>query len=66
MTENSLFKGVRNYNQKLSGKFDNSVAWNSSRYGRFLASLIALWQLQKCEKRGLQLRVRESAEKVNT
>ena len=41
MTENNFFKGfdtedVRNYDQKLSGKLDSGVAWNSSRCGRFL------------------------------
>ena len=42
VTENNLFKGfttegVRNYDQKYSGKLDSGIAWNSSRCGRFLA-----------------------------
>ena len=28
-------EGVQNYDQKLSGKLDSGVAWNSSRCGRF-------------------------------
>ena len=40
--ENNLFKGfrtegVQNCYQKESGKLDSGVAWNSSRYGSFLA-----------------------------
>ena len=39
LTENNLFKGfttegVRNYDQKWSGKLDSGVAWYSSRCGR--------------------------------
>ena len=42
VTENNLFKGftkegVQNYDQKQSGKLDSGVAWDSSRFGRFLA-----------------------------
>ena len=42
ITENNLFKdftteGVRNYDQKSSDKLDSSVAWNSSRCGRFFS-----------------------------
>ena len=41
VTENNLFKGftaegIRNYNQKQSGKLDSFVVWNSSRCARFL------------------------------
>ena len=36
------------------------TAWNSSLCWRFLAYLIVLWQLQKYEKWGHQLRVQES------
>ena len=40
--ENNLFKcftteGIRNYDQKYSGKLDSDVARNSSCFGRFLA-----------------------------
>ena len=46
VTENKLFKGyttkgVRNYDQKLSGKLDSGVALNSSGCGRFQAGKFA-------------------------
>ena len=46
VTENNLFKGfttqgVRNYDQKYSGKLDSGVAWNYSCCGRFFDSRFA-------------------------
>ena len=42
VTENNIFKeGVRNYEQKKSGKLDNGGAWNSTHCGTFLASRYA-------------------------
>ena len=43
VTENNLFKGfttegVRNYDQKYSGKLDSGFSWNCSRCGRFIDS----------------------------